>query len=71
VNKKLINFIICLGLNANIGLTCTRVVYKGPDNLFITGRTMDFSIDIPANLWVFPRQMKRHGHKLFYFDVEK
>lgn len=42
-------------------LACTRVVYKGPDNTVITGRTMDFSIDIPANLWIFPRGMKRNG----------
>ncbi len=40
---------------------CTRVVYKGPGQTIITGRSMDFSIDIPANLWVFPRGMKRHG----------
>lgn len=40
---------------------CTRVVYNGPDNTVLTGRTMDFSIDIPANLWVFPRGMAREG----------
>lgn len=40
---------------------CTRVVYKGPENTVITGRTMDFSLEIPANLWVFPRGMKRDG----------
>jgi penicillin V acylase-like amidase (Ntn superfamily) len=27
----------------------TRVVYKGPSQTVLTGRTMDFSIDIPAN----------------------
>lgn len=40
---------------------CTRVVYKGPNNTVITGRTMDFSLEIPANLWIFPRGMKRNG----------
>ncbi len=40
---------------------CTRVVYKGPEQTVLTGRTMDFSIDIPANLWLFPRGMKRSG----------
>lgn len=40
---------------------CTRVVYKGPEQNVLTGRTMDFSIDIPANLWIFPRGMERHG----------
>ncbi|EON77556.1 Choloylglycine hydrolase [Lunatimonas lonarensis] len=27
----------------------------------MTGRTMDFSIEIPANQWIFPRGMKRSG----------
>lgn len=40
---------------------CTRVVYKGPNNTILTGRTMDFSIEIPANHWIFPRGMKRSG----------
>ncbi|MGY6555797.1 MAG: linear amide C-N hydrolase [Wenzhouxiangella sp.] len=40
---------------------CTRVVYVGPESTILTGRTMDFSIDIPANLWLFPRGMARSG----------
>jgi choloylglycine hydrolase len=40
---------------------CTRVVYKGPNNTVLTGRTMDFSMEIPANHWLFPRGMKRNG----------
>lgn len=40
---------------------CTRVVYKGPNSTVLTGRTMDFSIEIPANQWIFPRGMKRSG----------
>jgi choloylglycine hydrolase len=40
---------------------CTRVVYKGPNNTVLTGRTMDFSLEIPANHWIFPRGMKRSG----------
>lgn len=40
---------------------CTRLVYLGPDNTVLTGRSMDFSIDIPANLWIFPRGMERSG----------
>jgi choloylglycine hydrolase len=40
---------------------CTRVVYKGPNNTILTGRTMDFSVEIPANQWIFPRGMKRNG----------
>ncbi len=40
---------------------CTRVVYKGPNKTVITGRSMDFSLEIPANHWIFPRGMKRNG----------
>jgi len=54
--------ILALALFAAVDATaCTRVVYTGPDQTVITGRTMDFSIDIPANLWLFPRGMKRSG----------
>ena len=42
-------------------MACTRVVYKGPNNTVLTGRTMDFSMEIPANQWIFPRGMKRNG----------
>lgn len=42
-------------------VACTRVVYKGPNNRVLTGRTMDFSVEIPANQWIFPRGMKRSG----------
>ncbi len=40
---------------------CTRAVYQGPDGLIITGRSMDWRDEIPANLWLFPRGMQRHG----------
>ncbi len=43
------------------GTACTRVVYKGPNSTVITARSMDFSIEIPANLWIFPRGMERKG----------
>ncbi len=51
-------FILGVNLESN---SCTRVVYKGPNNTILTGRTMDFSIEIPANQWIFPRGMKRNG----------
>lgn len=63
--KKVISLIMGIVL---IGLgylpdsyACTRVVYKGPNNTVLTGRTMDFSLEIPANQWIFPRGMKRNG----------
>jgi len=48
-------------ISINSSKACTRIVYKGPDNLILTGRSMDFSFDIPANLWIFPRGMQRNG----------
>lgn len=40
---------------------CTRFVYKKQKGKIITGRSMDFSIPIPGNIWVFPRGMQRTG----------
>ncbi len=41
--------------------SCTRVVYQGPEDTIITARSMDWKDEIPANLWLFPRGMERHG----------
>ncbi|MGJ1197703.1 linear amide C-N hydrolase [Sphingobacterium spiritivorum] len=57
----------CIGLACGLSLlpssldACTRLVYKGPSNTVITARSMDWKDDIPANLWIFPRGMKRNG----------
>lgn len=40
---------------------CTRAVYLGPEEMVITGRTMDWREEIPTNLYVFPRGMERTG----------
>ncbi|MBL1407607.1 linear amide C-N hydrolase [Sphingobacterium faecale] len=39
----------------------SRVVYKGPNNTILTARNMDFSLEIAANIWLFPRDIARHG----------
>lgn len=44
-----------------LGFACTRVMYKGLDNLVITARSMDWKEDIYPNLWIFPRGMARSG----------
>lgn len=51
----------CLLLLSHPAMACTRAVYQGPDGLVITGRSMDWKDEIPANLWLFPRGMERHG----------
>lgn len=40
---------------------CTRVMYKGPNNTFITARSMDWLEDLKTNVWVFPRGINRDG----------
>lgn len=42
---------------------CTRAVYLGPDNMVVTGRTMDWKEDIQSNLYLFPRGLKHVGAK--------
>lgn len=64
--KKLSNAILSGVFAASVLLAgqshaCTRMVYLGPDDMVITGRSMDFSLDIPANIWLLPRGMERHG----------
>ncbi|MFT3824902.1 MAG: linear amide C-N hydrolase [Chitinophagaceae bacterium] len=43
------------------GFACTRVVYKGLNDLILTARSMDWREDIMTNLWIFPRGMERNG----------
>lgn len=45
--------------SAPIADACTRVVYLGPSDQIITGRSMDWKEDMFTNLWVFPRGMQR------------
>lgn len=49
-----------LGFNQD-AKACTRVVYKGSDNLILTARSMDWKSDIESNIWAFPRGMEREG----------
>ena len=40
---------------------CTRAVYLGPSDTVITTRSMDWALDMPADLWCLPRGMERDG----------
>lgn len=40
---------------------CTRLVYLGPDGNIITGRSMDWKLDLATDLWSLPRGVKRDG----------
>jgi len=57
----LVALVICIASNFNQIFACSRVVYQGSNGTIITGRTMDWKGDIPANLWVFPKGMERNG----------
>lgn len=51
-----------MGLSALVGLrveACTRAVYLGPNNMIVTGRTMDWREEMPTNLWLLPRGIDR------------
>lgn len=58
------NLTLCLGLvvaSVSNADACTRVVYLGPEERILTGRTMDWKLPIISNLWSFPRGIKRNG----------
>lgn len=40
---------------------CTRAVYLGPDNLVVTGRTMDWKEDPQSNIYLYPRGLQKRG----------
>jgi penicillin V acylase-like amidase (Ntn superfamily) len=40
---------------------CTPVFSTAPDRTVITGRSMDWSEGMCANLWAFPRGLDRNG----------
>lgn len=40
---------------------CTRLVYLGPNGNTITGRSMDWKLDLATNLWALPRGVQRTG----------
>ena len=41
---------------------CTRVVYKGTDNLIIVGRSLDWKTPIPTNIYVYPAGITKKGN---------
>lgn len=40
---------------------CTRAVFLGDNGQVITGRSMDWKLDVGTNLWILPRGEKRTG----------
>jgi len=40
---------------------CSRAVFLGDDGAVITGRTMDWKVDVGTNLWILPRGVHHTG----------
>lgn len=58
------NLTLALGLAvaaASVADACTRVVYNGSEGRILTARSMDWSLPMLSNLWIFPRGMERNG----------
>ena len=43
------------GLGLESAVACTRIMFSGPGNIVVTGRSMDWVEDQKANLWALPR----------------
>ena len=42
-------------------VACTRAVYLGPEQMVVTGRTMDWKEDPQSNLYIFPKGMEKRA----------
>lgn len=63
MKERICLLMILAGVVASVesASACTRVVYQGPNNTILTGRSMDWKEDIGSNIWIFPRGMQRDG----------
>lgn len=43
---------------------CSRVLYKGTDDLYVVARSLDWKTPIPTNLYVYPKGMKKESSNL-------
>ena len=64
-NKLAVFSVVALGMMffAEQNKACTRAVYLGPDDMIVTGRTMDWKEDPQSNIYLFPREW-RNGEGL-------
>ncbi len=61
LRKTAATALVATMLVGTTALACTRLVYHGVDDQVLTARSMDWSVDVETNLWVFPRGMERNG----------
>lgn len=53
--------IVLLLFVVNSGYPCSRVLFKGEDEMVMTARTMDWDENMEAQMWVYPRGLERGG----------
>ena len=61
LTKTLLVVCLSLALGAQSANACTRAMYVGPDGVVVTGRNMDWSENMDANLWSIPRGTAHDG----------
>lgn len=44
-----------------VSLACTRAVFLGDHERVITGRSMDWKVDVGTNLWILPQGIHQNG----------
>ena len=71
-NKLAVFSVVALGMMffAEQNKACTRAVYLGPDDMIVTGRTMDWKEDPQSNIYLFPRGMEKRRDYGQYGDVD-
>ena len=63
VSKKVCCLLgIFLSVTATTVIACSRVLYRGPDDTVVVGRTMDWEQSLEVNLWAFPAGLERDGN---------
>lgn len=70
--KKITRMITAAGASALTAIAvsvpeagaCTRVLYKGTDNLYIVGRSLDWRTPIPTNVYVYPKGVRKRSSNL-------
>ena len=63
--KKKISMLLIASVIGSMSIgqsvACSRVMYSGPSNVVVTGRSMDWMEDMRANLWALPKGITQ-GH---------
>lgn len=61
MNSAMLKALAVLLIGVTGAICCTRIVYLGPDGRILTGRSMDWKVDVVTNLWILPREVERTG----------